>query len=450
MGSYTQCWIGKLFIDSSKNDIDIELISLFRADDKIVRSTPITDLPVHLIDYQESVNEDPSLKIIYYETSVEVVRDRLNVLGYDLATAEESFRAWISGERNRLLKYVKDNENNKSEYTAQLVNKYKEEIELLSSLTPKAWMEGLRIILESDLKRDYYRKYDGFNKNTIIGYMLSNEWYGFPGYDLFVPLRLATEVLDNNEKLIYDITPIVWSDYFNYDDDFIQRSVDLSASEFNTLSKIIVLTEGKTDAWILSESFDFLYPHLKDYFSFLDFENTRFSGGVGNLANIVKAFAGSGIVNNVIALFDNDTASTSALMGLHNISMPSNIMIRRLPELDLLNNYPTIGPTGLVKSNVNGIAGSIELYLGEDILRIDKFNLVPVQWTGYDKLTNKYQGEVLDKVFLQNRFKDKLIRARKGEDLDWQGLRSIFEVIFSAFSDKNRRLICKRASDYYF
>lgn len=279
--------------------------------------------------------------------------------------------------------------------------------------------------------------------------MLSNDWYGYPGYDLFVPLRLAIEAFEKSRKLIYDLTDLVWSGYFDYDEDFVQYGLDISASEYSSNSRTIVLTEGRTDAWILSETCSLLYPHLRDYFSFLDFERTEFGGGVGNLANIVKAFAGSGIVNNVIALFDNDTAAVSACRTLEKIAMPSNIAVCRLPELELLKCYPTIGPSGVVDLNVNGMAASIELYLGEDVLRVDGRNLLPIQWTGYDKSAKQYQGEVLEKALLQARFKDKLARAHTGEELDWEDLRTVFQLLFNSFLEKNRKIICKRATEYY-
>ncbi len=449
MGSYAQCWLDDLLVGSSKNDIDTELISLFRAQDKIVIGSPITDLPIHLEQYRESLNEDPELKVVYYEAPIDVVRDRLDVLGYDLVTAKNAFKSWITGELNHVIEMTDKWEDEKSKHKDLMVSHYKKTCDILSSLSPETWMEGLKEIRASGLKTNYYGKYEGPYQDTVIGYMLSNDWYGYPGYDLFVPLRLAIEACENGKKLIYDLTDLVWSEYFDYDEDFVEYGVGVSASEYNSKSKTIVLTEGKTDAWILAESLSFLYPHLKDYYSFLDFDSTGFGGGVGNLTNVVKAFAGAGIVNNVIALFDNDTAAASACKGLENITMPHNIAIRHLPDLDLLRNYPTIGPAGLANLNINGIAASIELYLGDDVLRIDGNNFVPIQWTGYDKLTKKYQGEVLEKAQLQARFTDKLARARHGEELNWQGLRAIFHVLFTSFLDRNRSMICKRASEYY-
>jgi hypothetical protein len=50
-----------------------------------------------------------------------------------------------------------------------------------------------------------------------------------------------------------------------------------------------------------------LYPHLFDYFSFMDFESARVAGGASHLAKIVKSITGAGIVNKVAAIFGNDT-----------------------------------------------------------------------------------------------------------------------------------------------
>lgn len=449
MGSYAQCWLDDLFVGSSKNDIDTELISLFRPQDKVVTASRTAGLPHHLKHYREALEEDPELKVVYYEAPVEVVRDRLNVLGYDLDTAKEAFRTWIYEERKSTEEMAQEWGDKDSEIKDLMESHYKKECEMLSTLSPENWIDNLKIIQASGLETNYYGRYEGPHEDTAIGYMLSNDWYGFPGYDLFVPLRLAIEAFENSRKLIYDLTDLVWSEYFDYDEDFVEYGLDISASEYSSKSKTIVLTEGKTDAWILSETFTLLYPHLKDYFSFLDFESTGYGGGVGNLANVVKAFAGAGIVNNVIALFDNDTAAVSACKALEKISIPQNIAIRRLPELKLLQNYPTIGPSGSVDLDVNGMAASIELYLGEDVLRGDDNKLVPIQWIGYDKLAKQYQGEVLDKTMLKARFKDKLDRAQNGEKLDWKDLEAVFHLLFSSFVEKNRKTICKRASEYY-
>lgn len=133
------------------------------------------------------------------------------------------------------------------------------------------------------------------------------------------------------------------------------------------------------------------YPHLADYFGFMDFEGVRIGGGAGSLVNIVKAFGGAGIVNRTVALFDNDTAARAALAGLRSIRLPSNIVVKHLPRLVELESYPTIGPTGLALMNVNDVAGGLELYLGSDVLTEPSGTPMPVQWTGYDVGVGAFQ-----------------------------------------------------------
>ncbi|HQR99119.1 MULTISPECIES: HEPN/Toprim-associated domain-containing protein [unclassified Polaromonas] len=449
MGSYAKCWLGDLNVGSSRNEIDPNLISLFRQQDKVVLSAPFHKLPASLEHYRESLEEDSDLKLVYYQVPVNVVRDRLEVLGYTITTVEDAFREWVKGEHAQKIESMKVWAEQDSETRKLMEDHYRTDAEILASVTPRSWIEGLKMIRSSELETSYHARFEGPHKGTLIGYMLSNEWYGFPGYDVFVPLRLAIEAFGDDGDLIYDLTDLVWSSNFDEGEDFVEFGLGVSAAEYSSMAKTIVLTEGKTDAWILSESFKVLYPHLQDYFSFLDFESTGYGGGVGNLANVVKAFAGAGIVNNVVALFDNDTAAAAACKAIEKIALPANIVIRQLPKLDFLENYPTIGPTGAAKLDVNGIAASIELYLGEDVLRLDSGNLAVVQWTGYEKSVNQYQGELLEKSKVQARFREKLSRHSGPAGPDWDGLRAVFRVLFSAFEEKNRGAICKRPTEYY-
>src|SRR6185312_3545790 len=97
-------------------------------------------------------------------------------------------------------------------------------------------------------------------------------------------------------------------------------------------------------------------PHLADYFTFMDFEGARVAGGSGALAHTVKAFVGAGILNRVVAIFDNDTGAAEAHATLASIRLPDNLVVTQYPELALLQSYPTLGPTGIVRANVNGLA----------------------------------------------------------------------------------------------
>ena len=171
-------------------------------------------------------------------------------------------------------------------------------------------------------------------------------------------------------------------------------------------------------------------------------------GGAGNLANLVKAFAAAGIVNRVVAVFDNDTAAESSLASLRTVALPTNIQTRQLPSLPALSTYPTLGPTGMSLTNVNGLAASLELYLGTAQL-LDEGALSPVQWTGYDSKLRKYQGEVLGKEQIHRRFEKKLLAASQDPGTiaaaDWTGLKAVLGMIFRAFNEVDGLLICRSA-----
>src|SRR5690606_36682512 len=123
--------------------------------------------------------------------------------------------------------------------------------------------------------------------------------------------------------------------------------------------KFLILTEGSSDIQILKNSLELLYPHLAGYYSFMDFGISNASGSASSLVASVKSFVGADIRNKIIALFDNDTAAESAIRGLSKTRMPENIRIIQYPPFKFLEDYPTIGPTGITTMNINGLAGSI-------------------------------------------------------------------------------------------
>ena len=88
--------------------------------------------------------------------------------------------------------------------------------------------------------------------------------------------------------------------------------------------------------------------------------------------------------------------------------------------------------------DVNGRAGSLEMYLGRDLLTVDG-ELVPVQWTGYIEGQQAYQGAISarDKARVQAAFRKKVKTAledpgaRDGQD--WSGVEAIVRAILGAF-----------------
>jgi hypothetical protein len=264
--------------------------------------------------------------------------------------------------------------------------------------------------------------------------------YGFPGYDCRSYLRAALEVAGGGGQLTLDLTELVDGEYANADEELCSWSRRELADDFVINHKIVVLTEGKTDRAVLEGAFRLLYPHLAEFYSFTDFDGARASGGAGTQVNTLKAFIGAGIVNRIIAIFDNDTAAHVATRSLRGIRLPETVRVLLYPDLDLARNYPTLGPQGISSMDVNGLATGIELYLGEDVLRQTDGTLTPVQWRGYDQSIRQYQGEVLNKDELHQKFAEKLQACQADPtriaDYDWSGVRAILNAIRMAFASK--------------
>lgn len=81
------------------------------------------------------------------------------------------------------------------------------------------------------------------------------------------------------------------------------------------------------------------------------------------------------------------------------------------------------------KMNVNGLACSIEMYFGVDVLtRNNEF--IPIQWKGFDDKEKKYQGEIADKNYVQDTFRNKL---KKAEVTEIKELTELLNGIFNAY-----------------
>jgi hypothetical protein len=442
MGSYAECWASKFYIGSTKNDVDPSLMQLFRSTDKKVIPSNKSNLPNQLSRWARYVDEDDDINVVFYSAPVRIVKDRLGLIGYSLANAKKAYSRYLEGEISKCEEKIEDSHGDFFQST----------LKTLRSMSLDRWLATLKEIHQKGLTHNNRYKRDD-DDGSLISYMLRHDWYGFPGVDLNVALRLALEIIPADEDFAYDVTDLISSGYFDIEDDLVEYSSNLSSQDYYNNGKRIILTEGKSDTLILSESLKLLYPHLSDYFTFMDFDGAKVGGGAGSLANMVKSFSGAGIINKVIAVFDNDTAAHAALKGLQKAKISNNIKVFTLPEIEILNDYPTIGPSGMVNMNVNVLAGSIEPYLGKSVLTDDEGNLYPIQWTGLDQGLQKYQGEITEKDKVQSNFKEQLKACQKDnlliDNYDWSGIKTILEGIFKLFHEDDGRQIISWAEEYY-
>ena len=148
----------------------------------------------------------------------------------------------------------------------------------------------------------------------------------------------------------------------------------------------------------------------------------------------------------MIALFDNDAAAIDGLRNLAHANLPANVALLRYPDLDVLRDYPTLGPPTLEdpagapsRANVNGFGASIELYLGADVLTDSHGQLRPVQWRSFVHGISRYQGEVIRKREIHEAFRAKVRDARANPQSmkcgDWTGIDAILRSLLTTFGD---------------
>jgi len=137
MGSYAQCWLDDLFVGASKNEVDLNLISLFRPADKVISRPSLETLPVPLAHHRETLEDGAELELVYYQTTVAIVRDRLDVLGYRREAVKAAFVEWIKREHQSTVASLERHLHEDPEGSALLVRHYRTTAEILSALTPQ-------------------------------------------------------------------------------------------------------------------------------------------------------------------------------------------------------------------------------------------------------------------------------------------------------------------------
>lgn len=393
------------------NHVDPVVMVLFVPRERAIRSELLDGDPIEVAEYRSS-----AARFI----------ERLEILGFTMEDCRAGHESW-------------------KQALPQEIDLSEAEKALLSDFTFDVWKDCMRLIMDhgpSDLDAPpHLRPYmlmilDEFEFEYYIdcpkddGY--KDYCYGILG-GLYVTWRAILEVCDPSDEVVFDYSSLIeWGS--------CERDDDLTVEP----EKVIILTEGKTDREFIESALHLLRPDLSRYFSFLDFHAPNLAGGTSFLVHLLKGFVGAGIHNRVVAVFDNDTATQEALRPMIGVDLPDNIRVVRLPCLELASDYPTLGPQGRVSLDINGLACSIELFFGEDILRDETGELTPIQWTGYNKVLKRYQGEILNKDGLQRKYRE-LIAETDGSDPrasghDWSGMDLLLNEIFGAFGQPQGRM----------
>lgn len=431
MSHYADLLVDGYSIWVMRNVADPFVMELF---DKAERKAYIKDVE----DGGEILKE----KVFEYQSTVANFMRRLEIMGHTIEAAKAAFEEGIKAIHQEMeLSIVEEEIFSKFDFNLWKqcmhiivenklydwnIDKELPKLNIPASLHPYIlFIFGKYVFEESGLIPEYY--YVGsFQLGFSIFWSQSNYSPHATVHDLF---RAILEIFDPSTSVTFDYTSLIyWGTYSDDEDITIEPT------------KIIVLTEGSTDREFLEKTLSILHPDLSKFYYFLDFHSSNLQGGASSLVQIIKGFIGASIQNQMIAVFDNDTAARDALRSLNTVKLPENIRVITLPHFSLAESYPTIGPQGDIQVDINGLACSIEIYLGRTVLEDDEGNLSPIQWMGYNRSLNQYNGEIIAKREVQSKYRELIRNVENGQinmdNVDWSGMEKIFSSLFSAFQKK--------------
>ncbi len=253
MGSYWELYINDCEVFSSKSYVIPEVMTLFRENDKnsFTKTTAEDDE-----EYEEAVVE--------YKASAKVVKQRLDIMGFSLKNIIADFE---SMRANKILELA--------ECVAESPEGYwQEELTLYQKNTFEDYLEAFKVITGSGIHPVYYLKKTPDSSKLIQSVLSDNYedfYWAFPCSDIRCFFRAIIEIAPEESIVRQDISELVSSGYYELDDNVCENALHELTSAYPSNSKIIILTEGKTDKEVLEQSLKLLYPHLNEYYSFMDF-----------------------------------------------------------------------------------------------------------------------------------------------------------------------------------
>lgn len=433
MGTYTSLYVDDFDLASSKSAVIPEIMTVFVESDR--RSLWRRTSDGEVVDGPSS--DDDFEREVEYATTGEKAIQRLDVMGFTLERCRREYEEIRSEELQGLRDAVAED----GRASDGSDNFYAKEIEKYERLTFDEYAAAFKSVLERKLQWYDLTSEQRATLDATASYILADqrdEWhnFGFMCRDIRSFLRMALSVAAPDAILRQDVSELVSAGWVRAEDPIRDDAVRILVERYPENAPRIVLTEGSSDAEILKTSLAVLFPHLVGYYTFFDFHGSKAAGGATQLISVVKAFAAAGVANRVIAVLDNDTAAHEARRALRDVLLPENIAVVHCPPREWLREYPTLGPSGDVSLDVNSKAASIELYLGRDVLTVGG-NLCPVQWAGYSQAMRAYQGEVVDKPGVTERWRAKANRCLEDRtsivSADWADIRAVWEQIMAAF-----------------
>lgn len=382
----------------AKRYVPDELLLVFNDDDMFV-DRPRAEALLDDTDDIEFVDADvPVGQLFSYVSTVKAIRSRLELQGFGPRRVQEHALRYLDGERDDSERYVPESRE-------LFESRYAQSEELLEALL--AWerdaSQGRRI--RSSNPED--RFLESWWEDLI-------EAFDDPRFELALKLRRARSAT----PLVLDLTDLLLGGYLEVDELPHVTARKRYQQEVVSSGPVIVVTEGRTDARWLQAALRLAAPELRAAFSFLDFEGSSAPGGVDRVVGLTRGMAAAGVMNRVVAVLDNDAAGRAAEQQLRASSMPTNMTVVRLPDIDFARDYPTVGPQGNHSVDINGLAVTVEFMFGTAPLTgVGGAELIPVRWGGFNSSVQAYQGSIQEKAQVGARI-DEALAVGSIDELD--------------------------------
>jgi len=366
MGSIITLGIDKFEIEWGKNNIFNNHSNLFQK----------TDIKKEKYYYANNYTEIKDA----YSAPLRKVKKRLDMLGYSLTNIQKLYRMAI----NEFKKHT----------NCKRMPSFKQLYDTLSMIN----LGAVKLTEEDECNDHDFGKYF---KNCIapkLGFNDKDFAYDFGEFyenlDPYIIVRLLAENHNNMKK------NVIWCYQDIVDGGYVSKT-DIY-QELNENNKFLIVTEGTSDLFIIEKCLKLFHPEIIDFFSFIDMQDNYPFTGSGNLYKFIQGLSKIHPVNNVLAIFDNDTEGNDKYEQSKDINLPHNIKIVKLPTLKGFQKFKTIGPSGMNMQNINGCAVAIECFL--DL----KYNINTspiIRWTSYNNNLRRYQGVLENKDNYVRQFK---------------------------------------------
>jgi len=388
MGSFSHCFFAGYPLFAVKNDYVLQVLQLiFHPNDYIEEKRKFKSRS-RLVWGDAYENMEGDFLFTGYRQQAKACRERLEIFGMSSKVAKSDFLTAKKLARDELHYEFDIGKIRYEDYLKEIAD----------------------IIERGDVS---YDKLHVSFRESLIADELS-----IYGQSLAAYIYAVLSTVRDDSIIEYDLSDVIYGGWVK------------SVSDFDAVpEKIIVLAEGKTDVEFISKSIEIYCPWVSDYYHFIDFDEFKIETNASALVKLITTFAAANVKHPIIALFDNDTTGLMEMKKLKGLSLPDNIRVLKYPDIKLARRYPAQGPGRIQRTNVNGLACGIEMYLGQDVLTKDD-GLIPVRWSSFNERERKYQGEISDKKYVQEAFRQKM---NDGFPPLWDEMRVLLNVIFTAF-----------------